>query len=54
MDECTVQCNECYWQGYELDLVSKTERMDDNVFNRCPDCGSDDIEDIDHEEDGYY
>jgi hypothetical protein len=50
MDEFEVQCNECDWQGYALDLVSKTADLDDKDFKYCPNCGSDDIDDIDYED----
>lgn len=38
-------CNNCGWTGDHTMLVSLTESLDD-PFNRCPDCGSTDIEDF--------
>lgn len=49
MDEFEVQCNNYSWQGYALDLLSKTEALEDKDFNYCPDCGSRDIEDIEED-----
>ncbi len=46
MEEFEIECNDCSWQGYALDLVSKTTDLNDKDFNYCPDCGSDDIQDI--------
>lgn len=43
-----VRCNECDWTGDLSELVSTTDAMDDPC-NKCPNCGSDDIEDIDDE-----
>jgi predicted RNA-binding Zn-ribbon protein involved in translation (DUF1610 family) len=48
MDE-EIQCNNCGWTGDSTMLVSKTDALDDRDFNYCPDCGSDDIEDIEDE-----
>jgi len=48
MDE-EIQCNNCGWTGDSTMLVSKTDSLDDRDFNYCPDCGSDDIEDIEDE-----
>ena len=45
-----VECNECSWQGYAGDLESKTASLSDDKFIYCPDCESDDIQDIDEEE----
>jgi len=45
-DEYEIECLDCDWQGYVLDLVSKTEDPKDRDFNYCPDCGSDNIQDI--------
>ncbi len=45
MDE-EIKCNNCDWHGDSTMLVSKTEAMDDRDFNYCPDCESDDIEDV--------
>lgn len=45
MDE-EIVCNNCNWTGDSTMLVSKTEHLDDRDFNFCPDCGSDDIEDL--------
>ena len=50
MDEPEVQCNQCSWQGDALDLVSKTDDINDKDFNYCPQCGSSEIEDIDIDE----
>ena len=51
MDEYEVECLDCGWQGYALDLVSKTDGDVDTDFNYCPDCLSGDIQDIENEED---
>ena len=40
-----IQCNKCFWQGDPSELVSETDDMDDPC-NKCPICGSDDIEDV--------
>lgn len=47
MDEFEVQCNDCYWEGFVTDLVSKTCASDDLDFSCCPECLSDDVIDID-------
>ena len=44
-----IQCNNCGWTGDNTMLVSETEDYDDPC-NKCPDCGSDDIEDIEQDE----
>ena len=49
MDE-NVECLDCGWQGYDTELVSKTDDANDKKFIYCPSCGSDDIQDIDDEE----
>ena len=48
MDE-EIQCNNCGWTGDTTMLVSKTEDLEDRDYF-CPDCGSDDIEDIEQDE----
>lgn len=45
MMEEEIQCNECGWTGDETMLVSTTDAMDDPC-DKCPSCGSDDIEDF--------
>lgn len=49
MDEYEIQCNNCDWQGVAFDLESATASVDDKKYIYCPDCGSDDIEDIDED-----
>lgn len=39
-------CNECGWVGDSTMLVSETEDINDPCV-LCPDCGSNDIEDLD-------
>lgn len=46
-------CNNCDWTGDATMLVSKTESLDDKDFNYCPECGSNDIENIKKEKLGY-
>ena len=41
-----IMCENCGWTGEDSMLESKTDHIDDNTFNRCPDCGSDEITDI--------
>ena len=48
MDDYELECNNCGWQGYWTELVSLTEDTKDTNFSFCPDCASDDIEDIEH------
>ena len=43
-----IRCNDCDWTGDPSELVSKTAAMD-VPCDKCPDCGSADIEDIDDE-----
>ena len=45
MDE-EIICNNCGWTGDTTMLVSETDAIEDPC-NKCPDCGSTDIEDID-------
>lgn len=45
-------CNNCGWDGDDMELVRKTDSPDDNDFSYCPDCESDDFDDEDEEEDG--
>jgi len=45
-----VMCLECGWAGDSSELASKTNKHDDKKFTNCPDCDSDDIEDIEEEE----
>lgn len=40
-----IICNDCGWIGDSTMLVSDTERLDDPCI-KCPECGSDDIEDF--------
>lgn len=42
-------CLDCDWKGYAFDLVRKTTAPDDNDFNYCPDCESDNIEEEEEE-----
>jgi Zn finger protein HypA/HybF involved in hydrogenase expression len=51
MSELEIECLDCYWQGYTIELQSKTEDLEDRKFCFCPDCGSDNIQDIDIDED---
>jgi len=54
MDEFDVECEDCGWQGFTTDLLSKTEDKDDLTFAHCPDCGEKEyIVDIDPEDDEY-
>jgi len=54
-----VECLECYWSGLPCELACSDgeyemigeERFLHMVRNRCPDCGSTNIEDIDDEQD---
>jgi hypothetical protein len=50
--EPNVKCESCGWEGYDMELVSKTEDMNDTDFSFCPVCGSDDILDTDYDEEG--
>lgn len=50
MNDDEIQCNYCGWTGDVTMLVSKTESLEDVDFVYCPDCESDDIEDIEEEE----
>ena len=45
-----IQCNDCFWTGDATMLVTETAAPDDLDFKNCPDCGSDDIEDIEDNE----
>ena len=45
-DEFEMECVDCGWQGFALDLVSKTDDVDDTDFSYCPDCGSSNVFDI--------
>lgn len=36
-------CNSCDWHGDSSELESKTSDLKDNLYNHCPDCGSDDL-----------
>ncbi len=44
-EEDNVVCNDCDWVGDPSELVSETSHIDDPC-NKCPNCGSDDIEDF--------
>lgn len=48
MDE--IICNECGWIGDTTMLVSASDNLNDRDFIYCPDCWSDDIKDIDENE----
>ena len=39
-------CNNCGWTGDSTMLESKTDNQKELDFNYCPDCGSEDIEDL--------
>lgn len=45
-DRPDVECQECFWQGYDIELVSATDDLSDTDFIFCPMCGSDDVIDI--------
>ena len=40
-----IRCNNCDWTGDSTMLVSETDAIED-PSNKCPDCGSEDIEDF--------
>jgi len=54
--EDDVECTSCSWSGHHSELVcsdedSGSDRPESLIhFNLCPDCGSDEIEDMDEEE----
>lgn len=54
MDTYEIECTECGWQGYAMDLLCE-DNLPEGVelkFNICPDCANKDcFEDIDEEED---
>lgn len=50
-DKPEIECANCGWQGYSTELVRKTDDPSDRKFNLCPDCLSNDITDIDDDED---
>ena len=50
MGDLEIECEDCGWQGYTIELVSKTENQDDKDFKYCPDCGSDNIIDIEEDD----
>ena len=43
--EDEIVCNDCDWVGDPSELVSETMDLDDPC-NKCPQCGSTDIEDF--------
>jgi len=45
-----VICNNCFWTGSDTELLSATADADDMTYNRCPECLSDEIEDLEEEE----
>ncbi len=46
MDE-NIECLECTWTGDASELVSKTDEIHDIDYSYCPNCGSDNVNDID-------
>ena len=39
-------CNDCGWTGDSTMLESETDNKADTNYNYCPDCGSENLEDI--------
>lgn len=53
MSEIEMECDECGWLGYVAELVCSEEDgnasdkpLDEIKFNRCPNCGSLEVYDV--------
>lgn len=46
-DEELIWCKDCGWVGYPSQLVSAPDDPDDGESTRCPECGSNNVEDWD-------
>lgn len=47
-----VFCNNCGWSGDVSQLVCASLSSVSIGFNYCPECGSDDIEDVEEDDEG--
>lgn len=50
MNEYTIRCLNCGWEGNPEDLLSETDSLDDRDFCCCPICNEKEFEDIEEEE----
>jgi len=46
-----IECISCGWAGDETMLVSKTDDINDDQYIYCPECGDDDMEELEEYED---
>lgn len=49
-DRPELECGDCGWQGDSTNLVAATDDLDDMEFIYCPECGSDNVGDIDYDD----
>lgn len=51
MNEYSIRCTDCDWEGTPEELVSETDSLDDRNFCCCPRCNGKNIEDTDYDDD---
>ncbi len=50
MDEYSIICLDCDWEGSEMELHARTEDLDDTDFVCCPQCGSENLDETDYDD----